>query len=245
MTTTPCRMSGRYCAITFGLKKVSRKRSQRRTLSAAGSAPMKARVRSCARALEDLRPAAPARRSAPSSMNTTRSAASRAKPISWLTTIMVMPRSRSSRMTASTEPTSSGSSARGRLVEQHHPRLERERAGDRDALLLAAGQLARIGLGLRRRARPARAPPGRASSASARDLPDHLAQRQRHVAERRHVRIEVEGLEHHADACAAWLDVGRARHQVDAVDHDRAARSAPPAGCSSAAACSCPSPTGR
>ena len=44
-------------------------------------------------------------------MNTTRSATSRAKPISWVTTSMVMPSSASLRMTASTSPTSSGSSA--------------------------------------------------------------------------------------------------------------------------------------
>src|SRR3546814_16920932 len=34
---------------------------------------------------------------------------------------------------------------RGHLVEQHDPRLERERAGDRGALLLAAGELRRHG----------------------------------------------------------------------------------------------------
>ena len=44
-------------------------------------------------------------------MKITRSAASRAKRISWLTTSMVMPAAFSSRITASTEPTSSGSSA--------------------------------------------------------------------------------------------------------------------------------------
>ena len=47
----------------------------------------------------------------PWSMNTTWSAAARAKPISWLTTTMVMPDSRSSRMTFNTLATNSGSSA--------------------------------------------------------------------------------------------------------------------------------------
>ena len=51
-------------------------------------------------------------------------------------------------MTSSTSPTSSGSSALRRLVEQQHLRLQRERAGDRDALLLAARQLARVVVGL-------------------------------------------------------------------------------------------------
>src|SRR5947207_448494 len=50
----------------------------------------------------------------------------------------------------------------------------------------------------------------------------HLAQGQRHVAERRHVRIEVERLEHHADALAGVVDVGARIEHVDAVDHHRA-----------------------
>ena len=47
----------------------------------------------------------------PSSMNTTVSATSRAKPISWVTTTIVMPSAASPRITSSTSPTSSGSSA--------------------------------------------------------------------------------------------------------------------------------------
>src|SRR5262245_23061654 len=47
----------------------------------------------------------------PWSRNTTRSAAARANASSWLTTTIVIPDSRSSRMTCSTLPTSSGSSA--------------------------------------------------------------------------------------------------------------------------------------
>ena len=49
-------------------------------------------------------------------------------------------------MTASTSPTSSGSRARGRLVEEHHVRVHRQRPGDRDALLLAAGEVRRVGV---------------------------------------------------------------------------------------------------
>ena len=44
-------------------------------------------------------------------MKITRSATSRANAISWVTTIMVMPPAARSRMTDSTSPTSSGSSA--------------------------------------------------------------------------------------------------------------------------------------
>ena len=47
----------------------------------------------------------------PPSMNTSWSATSRAKPISWVTTTIVMPSSASFFMTSSTSPTSSGSSA--------------------------------------------------------------------------------------------------------------------------------------
>ena len=44
-------------------------------------------------------------------MKTSVSPTSRAKPISWVTTIIVMPLSARSRMTSRTSPTSSGSSA--------------------------------------------------------------------------------------------------------------------------------------
>ena len=47
----------------------------------------------------------------PSSMKTSLSPTSRAKPISWVTTIIVMPSEARFFMTASTSPTSSGSSA--------------------------------------------------------------------------------------------------------------------------------------
>ena len=47
----------------------------------------------------------------PPSMKTTRSATSRAKATSWVTTIMVMPLAARSFMVFSTSPTSSGSSA--------------------------------------------------------------------------------------------------------------------------------------
>ena len=154
-------------------------------------------------------------------MNTTRSAAARAKPISWLTTIMVMPLSRRERMTSSTEPTSSGSSAevgssnsitRGSSAiaramatrccwpPESWPGVMAGAVGEADPLQRRAAQ--RVGLGAR--------------------LARHLAQRQRHVAERRHVRIEVEGLEHHADALAGMVDVGPRVEHVDAVHHDAA-----------------------
>ena len=48
---------------------------------------------------------------------------------------------------------------RGRLVEQHQLRLHRQRAGDRHPLLLAAGELRRVAVGLVGRGRRARAAP--------------------------------------------------------------------------------------
>ena len=39
-----------------------------------------------------------------------------------------------------TSPTSSGIERRGHLVEEHHLRVHRESPGDRDPLLLAAGE---------------------------------------------------------------------------------------------------------
>ena len=55
---------------------------------------------------------------------------------------------------------------RDRLVEDHQARLERERAGDVDALALAARQLVRIAAGEARRARARRGAAGRAPARS-------------------------------------------------------------------------------
>ena len=55
-----------------------------------------------------------------------------------------MPSRARSRITISTSPTSSGIERRRDLVEEHHVRLHHQRAGDRDPLLLAAGELVRV-----------------------------------------------------------------------------------------------------
>ena len=62
---------------------------------------------------------------------------------SWVTKIVVMPsrRCRREQFLAHLQP-QLGVEIRQRLVEQQHLRLDRQRAGDRDALLLAAGELA-------------------------------------------------------------------------------------------------------
>ena len=92
-------------------------------------------------------------------MKSTRSAALRAKPISWVTTIIVMPSLGEADHDVEHLGDHLGVERGGRLVEQHQLRLHRERPGDRDALLLAAGELRRHLLRLVGDTRPARAAP--------------------------------------------------------------------------------------
>ena len=91
-----------------------------------------------------------------------------------------------------------GIERRGHLVEQHHLRLHRQRAGDGDALLLAAGKLLGIGVELVGQA-------DRASTSAARSLRLvlglllHQRRRQRDVPLDGQMREEVVALEHDAD----------------------------------------------
>src|SRR5579883_2968599 len=112
---------------------------------------------------------------------------------------------------------------RRRLVEQHDPRFERDRARDRHALLLAAGQFGRPVMGAVGEPDPLQRAAAQLVGLGA-ALARHLAQRQGHVAERGHVWIEVERLEHHADALAGMIDVCLRTQHVDAVDDDRTRR---------------------
>ena len=107
------------------------------------------------------------------------------------------------------------------LVQQHHRRLERERAHDCDPLLLAARepvgvvvalvgepeaveQLGRLRLGLA----PRRA--------------ERLARPERHILEHAHVREEVVGLEDDPDPASDPVHVDAACRDLLAVDHDPA-----------------------
>src|SRR6202043_796294 len=77
-------------------------------------------------------------------------------------------------------------------------RPHRERTRDRDALLLAAGELCRVAVELLAQADA----PEQLPRLAARLLLPHLAHLNRgldHVLERRHVAEEVEALEHHSD----------------------------------------------
>ena len=111
---------------------------------------------------------------------------------------------------------------RGRLVEQHHARAQphrAQRAGQRDALPLPAGEIDAVGVaawrarcrGRRDRRRPLRARRRRSSASGAPRGRDVVAQRS----------LEAhEVLEHRGDARAPRVEVELA--QVDAVDLDAA-----------------------
>ena len=104
----------------------------------------KARVRSCFGMGEELAAGGPTSMIWPPSMKTMRSATWRAKPISWVTTTMVMPSSARSTMTSSTSLIISGSRAEVGSSNSMILRVHAQRPGDRHPLLLAAGELAGI-----------------------------------------------------------------------------------------------------
>ena len=109
----------------------------------------------------------------------------------------------------------------GRLVEQHGDRIHGERAGDRDALLLAAGQLA--GKFLRLVAQADAVEQAHAFLLRfLRAATEHLDLRQHEIAHHRQMREQLEMLEHHADARAQLRQVGLGIADRDAVDRDRA-----------------------
>src|SRR5688572_10226803 len=126
-------------------------------------------------------------------------ATSLAKPISWVTTSMVRPSSASWRMTRSTSPTSSGSSAE--VGKVHDLRFHREGPGDRGALLLAAGKVARIVVALVGDADLRQQLFGALDGVLLRQL-QHMHRRLDHVLEDGHVRPQIEALEHHAEGGA-------------------------------------------
>ena len=95
----------------------------------------------------------------------------------------------------------------GDLVEEHHVRLHHQRAGDRDALLLAARELVRMLVA------PSPSSPTRASSSRARASASRAGQladpprREREVVDHLQVREEVELLEDHPDPLPDRRDV--------------------------------------
>ena len=137
---------------------------------------------------------------------------------SWVTTMVVTPsRCCSWRSSTCIASRSLASSARQRLVEQEEPRRERERAGDRHPLALAAGQARDRAVGEARQADQveqlgdALAPLRRADAADLQRVADVLADRQ--------VREERQRLEHHAEVAPVRRHPG----QVLPVEQDGAA----------------------
>ena len=154
-------------------------------------------------------------------MKTTRSAARRAKPISWVTTTMVMPSCASVGHDVEHLVDHLGVERGGGLVEQHHLGLHGERPGDGDALLLAAGQLRRVLVGLSLPPRPARAARRRASRPRPWTGPRTLIGPRVTFSQDRLVREEVEGLEDHADVGTQPGQVLALVRQRLAVERDR------------------------
>ena len=133
----------------------------------------------------------------PSAIKTTRSATCRAKPISWVTTTMVMLFSRPRRIiTSSTSLDGLGVQRRRRLVEQDDPGLGAQGPGNGDPLLLAAGQGGGVGVRLVRQAHHLQIVEGGLLGLGL-ALVVQLDGRQRQILEHRHVGIKVELLEHH------------------------------------------------
>jgi len=96
---------------------------------------------------------------------------------------------------------------RGRLVEEHQLRLHRERAGDRDALLLATRELRRVVVDLVGQPDLLEQGSSLRDGVSLPQLPD--ADRcLDHILERGHVPEEVEALEDHSDLGALAADLG-------------------------------------
>ena len=112
---------------------------------------------------------------------------SRAKPISWVTISIVRPSSARSRITAQDLAHQLRVERRGRLVEQHHLRLHRQRPGDRRALLLAAREMGRIVVALVGDADLGEQRLGAGDRFRAR-LPQHVHRRLDQVLQHRHVR---------------------------------------------------------
>ena len=132
-------------------------------------------------------------------MKTSVSPTSRAKPISWVTTTIVMPLVGEVAHDVEHLADELRVERAGRLVEEHQLGLHRERPGDRDALLLAAGELARVGVLAAGEADPVEQSPRLARPPRSCRTPLTRIGASMTLLERGHVREQVEALEDHAD----------------------------------------------
>ena len=135
---------------------------------------------------------------------------------------MVMPWSFSSRIRASTSPTSSGSSARVTSSSSSSRGSLASARDDRHPLLLAAGEPVGVLAGLLGQPDPVAAAPGPAPRPRPRELAVHQPRRQRDVVQHGHVREQVVRLEDHADPAAHAVGVDPRVGDVLAVEPDRA-----------------------
>ena len=146
----------------------------------------------------------PSLTSIPSSKKAMRSATSRAKPISWVTQRMVMPVAASSRMASRTSSIISGSSAEVGSSKSMiwgcmaSGRAMATRAGDGDALLLTAGQLGGVFVGLLGNSDAFEQLHDGGFGLCAGGVADALG-REHDVVDGGHVRKEIELLMHYAD----------------------------------------------
>ena len=100
-----------------------------------------------------------------------------------------------------------GVQRRGRLVEQHHLGLHRQRPRDGDALLLSARQARRVLVDLFGKSDLGQLFLGQFVGLFLGQVFEH-ARRQRDVAAHGQMREQVEMLEHHADVLAHLIDMG-------------------------------------
>ena len=105
------------------------------------------------------------------------------------------------------------------LVEEHHPRLHHQRAGDRDPLLLTAGQLVGVLLGLLLEPDASEQLQPPFLRLATRHLP-HPPGRERDVVDRLQVREEVELLEDDPDPLPDRGDLGAFAGDLLAFEED-------------------------
>ena len=139
-------------------------------------------------------------------MKTTVSDADRAKPISWVTTIIVIPSGAEIGNQLQNPLDHFRIQRGGRLVEEHHLRGHRQCAGDRDPLLLATGQHRGPGTGLVLQANSVQLGQRQVAGLVG-GQPTQFARRQRNVLQDAELREEIELLEHHADALAELVGI--------------------------------------
>jgi cysteine synthase A len=114
-----------------------------------------------------------------------------------------------------------GIQRRGRLVEQHDLRVHGQSARDRDALLLAARQLAWKFMRLLRNFHAFQVFHRRRFGIFPRNMA-HPDRGQRTVLQHGQMRKQIEALEHHADFAPHLVDVPQTGPEFDAVDDDPA-----------------------